>query len=116
RPCTRRAAFFFQADDGIRGFHVTGVQTCALPISPAAGPPCAARAARRARRSGRPARSCATGRTARPAPVRHLRAASPAPAGARRSEERRVGNEATRSATTEQRRKGSAAGEGAREG
>src|SRR5690606_40821948 len=25
--------FFFQAEDGIRGFHVTGVQTCALPIS-----------------------------------------------------------------------------------
>src|SRR5690606_39748336 len=24
---------FFQADDGIRVFHVTGVQTCALPIS-----------------------------------------------------------------------------------
>src|SRR5690606_40553989 len=24
--------FFFQADDGIRDFHVTGVQTCALPI------------------------------------------------------------------------------------
>src|SRR5690606_39859662 len=24
--------FFFQAEDGIRGFHVTGVQTCALPI------------------------------------------------------------------------------------
>src|SRR5690606_41497960 len=23
---------FFQAEDGIRGFHVTGVQTCALPI------------------------------------------------------------------------------------
>src|SRR5439155_15253870 len=23
---------FFQADDGIRGGHVTGVQTCALPI------------------------------------------------------------------------------------
>src|SRR5690606_39691215 len=22
----------FQAEDGIRGFHVTGVQTCALPI------------------------------------------------------------------------------------
>src|SRR5690606_37303755 len=35
--------FFFQAEDGIRDFHVTGVQTCALPISqqlyamPAAG-------------------------------------------------------------------------------
>src|SRR6266576_9428 len=25
--------FFFQADDGIRGLYVTGVQTCALPIS-----------------------------------------------------------------------------------
>src|SRR5690606_39695158 len=24
---------FFQAEDGIRVFHVTGVQTCALPIS-----------------------------------------------------------------------------------
>src|SRR5437764_1334659 len=46
--------FFFQAEDGIRGTSVTGVQTCALPIShwaaagaarrapldrPAAGPP-----------------------------------------------------------------------------
>src|SRR5215475_15522916 len=44
--------FFFQAEDGIRDFHVTGVQTCALPISvhatsapwafarrPARGPP-----------------------------------------------------------------------------
>src|SRR5690606_39974714 len=27
--------FFFQAEDGIRGFHVTEVQTCALPISTA---------------------------------------------------------------------------------
>src|SRR5215475_4728025 len=25
--------FFFEAEDGIRDFHVTGVQTCALPIS-----------------------------------------------------------------------------------
>src|SRR6516225_4769193 len=24
--------FFFHAEDGIRGCHVTGVQTCALPI------------------------------------------------------------------------------------
>src|SRR5271165_7254408 len=29
--------FFFQAEDGIRDFHVTGVQTCALPISGATG-------------------------------------------------------------------------------
>src|SRR5690606_40802316 len=28
-----RFFFFFQAEDGIRDFHVTGVQTCALPIS-----------------------------------------------------------------------------------
>src|SRR5207253_7097540 len=26
------ACFFFQAEDGIRDGHVTGVQTCALPI------------------------------------------------------------------------------------
>src|SRR3712207_9458731 len=38
--------FFFQAEDGIRDIGVTGVQTCALPISngggggaPAPGPP-----------------------------------------------------------------------------
>src|SRR2546426_716652 len=30
RPC---ACFFFQAEDGIRDYKVTGVQTCALPIS-----------------------------------------------------------------------------------
>src|SRR5690606_32728977 len=38
--CFRRRSrvplsFFFQAEDGIRDFHVTGVQTCALPIYPA---------------------------------------------------------------------------------
>src|SRR5699024_11861881 len=32
--CTR-SSFFFQAEDGIRGRNVTGVQTCALPILPA---------------------------------------------------------------------------------
>src|SRR5947209_13598062 len=30
--------FFFQAEDGIRDIGVTGVQTCALPISCAASP------------------------------------------------------------------------------
>src|SRR5690606_40820223 len=30
--------FFFQAEDGIRDFHVTGVQTCALPISTSRSP------------------------------------------------------------------------------
>src|SRR5690606_40094835 len=33
------SGFFFQAEDGIRDFHVTGVQTCALPISPEENPP-----------------------------------------------------------------------------
>src|SRR5256885_5370800 len=28
--------FFFQAEDGIRDYKVTGVQTCALPIFPSA--------------------------------------------------------------------------------
>src|SRR5256885_13148985 len=28
-----RSCFFFQAEDGIRDYKVTGVQTCALPIS-----------------------------------------------------------------------------------
>src|SRR6266511_4579533 len=31
--------FFFQAEDGIRDFHVTGVQTCALPIYGGGGEP-----------------------------------------------------------------------------
>src|SRR5256885_11388729 len=29
----RLVVFFFQAEDGIRDYKVTGVQTCALPIS-----------------------------------------------------------------------------------
>src|SRR5438874_12262276 len=31
--------FFFQAEDGIRDLYVTGVQTCALPISLTSGTP-----------------------------------------------------------------------------
>src|SRR2546429_4069035 len=33
--CSVLYCFFFQAEDGIRVVAVTGVQTCALPISPA---------------------------------------------------------------------------------
>src|SRR5215208_1390479 len=36
--CKLYFVFFFQAEDGIRDGHVTGVQTCALPISPGTGP------------------------------------------------------------------------------
>src|SRR5262249_58921823 len=32
-PSPRGGFFFFQAEDGIRDWSVTGVQTCALPIS-----------------------------------------------------------------------------------
>src|SRR5438094_4463767 len=39
--CATSSVFFFQAEDGIRGRTVTGVQTCALPIS-LAGVPCRA--------------------------------------------------------------------------
>src|SRR6266508_983419 len=33
RLASRSLYFFFPAEDGIRDGHVTGVQTCALPIS-----------------------------------------------------------------------------------
>src|SRR5256885_3706397 len=33
RHCAFMFFFFFQAEDGIRDYKVTGVQTCALPIS-----------------------------------------------------------------------------------
>src|SRR5438094_355340 len=46
--------FFFQAEDGIRDRTVTGVQTCALPIS-----------RRSARRGGRTARGAPCGTPAR---------------------------------------------------
>src|SRR5256885_11434781 len=32
RYCSCQIFFFFQAEDGIRDYKVTGVQTCALPI------------------------------------------------------------------------------------
>src|ERR1039457_5838964 len=36
--CSSFRVFFFQAEDGMRDYKVTGVQTCALPISVAAAP------------------------------------------------------------------------------
>src|SRR2546430_9188350 len=83
--------FFFQAEDGIRDLTVTGVQTCALPIS--RWPTSTRRAnMRRSRCCARATRTCACGggpsstrRTAR----RHWPSTRSSP----RSEERRVGEE-----------------------
>src|SRR2546422_11446892 len=70
--------FFFQAEDGIRDVAVTGVQTCALPIST---PSCAGWAGRVSHR-----------RCSRPASRIFRCPCSTAPIRAR-SEERRVGEE-----------------------
>src|SRR5690606_40643861 len=93
--------FFFQAEDGIRDFHVTGVQTCALPIS--SGDRWRSSRAGRAAPSGRDrgrARwrwSCAAFRGEWSSPSSRERGGRPGPrgsrAGAGRSEERRVGKE-----------------------
>src|SRR2546426_2516175 len=60
--------FFFQAEDGIRDYKVTGVQTCALPISSWRS---AGSARPRAARSNvpPPAERSAPAQNARPAPV-----------------------------------------------
>src|SRR6266511_1195449 len=50
--------FFFQAEGGIRVFHVTGVQTCALPISSSRSRPSGPRKPLPTSRSGR--RPCPT--------------------------------------------------------
>src|SRR5690606_39568298 len=87
--------YFFQAEDGIRDFHVTGVQTCALPIcSPASG---VRRSWEIQATSSRREVSRARSRSRDSASLRlvdsssRLRAASSAVAGPSRSEERRVG-------------------------
>src|SRR5688500_20181428 len=73
--------FFFQAEEGIRDYKVTGVQTCALPIS-ARAPACLhARPQRGGRRRG--------GRSRLARPPGHRRARE----RPGRSEERRVGKE-----------------------
>src|SRR2546429_1488786 len=84
--------FFFQAEDGIRDVAVTGVQTCALPISALSRMDRATRAfAHPTQESGlTPPRPATPGRTARSTcyGVSRWRGTSP-----RRSEERRVGKE-----------------------
>src|SRR5690625_7748454 len=65
-------AFFFQAEDGIRAGHVTGVQTCALPISPCT-------------RTSPGPRACSTGSPTASSPWTGTR--SPGSASHRRTEE-----------------------------
>src|SRR2546426_7750147 len=76
--------FFFQAEDGIRDYKVTGVQTCALPIFPG-------NAAGDRRRATRP-HPCSFRRRRS---EHHAREAAPGGLAdsAARSEERRVGKE-----------------------
>src|SRR5256884_5838903 len=87
--------FFFQAEDGIRDVAVTGVQTCALPIS--SPQPRRRRCAMKRQTATRPMRRCArswrnlrqTWRHSKPARRRPLLSCAPT----ERSEERRVGKE-----------------------
>src|SRR5690606_39839714 len=91
-------SFFFQAEDGIRVYHVTGVQTCALPILMAtdrqsasgAGSPGAAGAAGP---SATPARRRAPAKRPRPHAARPVETRNGKNRGPMRSEERRVGKE-----------------------
>src|SRR5690606_15820326 len=71
-----RVCFFFQAEDGIRDFHVTGVQTCALPISQPAAP--AAHATISAART-RPVDRCVPARILRGRPCEHVCGSNPLP-------------------------------------
>src|SRR5438046_10107925 len=76
--------FFFQAEDGIRDWSVTGVQTCALPILPGGNP------------SPPRERRCAPGAGSRGTFVGagdHREAVRAQPPERARSEERRVGKE-----------------------
>src|SRR2546429_2872206 len=85
--------FFFQAEDGIRDVAVTGVQTCALPISgrgPAKGSrQPAARGRGRSTFSDRGAKWCLSTNTLRSC----LREKNEEGRKHHRSEERRVGKE-----------------------
>src|SRR5207249_5224102 len=93
-PQALRVLFFFQAEDGIRDRNVTGVQTCALPISDAVAtfsewPPPAIRIATRTSAAARaaaltPSSSAPRSRATRSGTGRLV---------PNRSEERRVGKE-----------------------
>src|SRR5260370_12744954 len=78
------SVFFFQAEDGIRDSSVTGVQTCALPISGVSSGRNASAPKNAANTSPRKAITLGS-----PRPARSV----PAGKSFQRSEERRVGKE-----------------------
>src|SRR5437016_13230596 len=80
--------FFFQAEDGIRDWSVTGVQTCALPISR----PWRDSARSRGGRTRSPGSAAARSRS-RQSLSQELRESRVGDALGLRSEERRVGKE-----------------------
>src|SRR5688500_20334498 len=83
--------FFLQAEDGIRDYKVTGVQTCALPIYRLGSPD-----ARSRRREQSFPTNAAIRRTALPRQLQLRRVASDPAQIDGRSEERRVGKEGRR--------------------
>src|SRR5690606_40759464 len=93
---TRTGFFFFPAEDGIRDFHVTGVQTCALPISIRRTRRCSSSGARPASVARKPSMVAMLGRII-PAPLlMPVMAIGVSPSMIClewRSEERRVGRE-----------------------
>src|SRR5690606_40309815 len=97
--------FFFQAEDGIRDFHVTGVQTCALPICATSWSCAADQSIRGTKATG--SWLCRSSSPARRRTV-HRRCEYGEPIGITsrpRSEERRVGKEGRSRGTREYGRK-----------
>src|SRR5690606_39539562 len=88
--CYSSDCFFFQAEDGIRDFHVTGVQTCALPISPPAG---ARRACGSVRAGSRIRQAACRGHHPRLPGISKSDCSRGVLVAGGRSEERRVGKE-----------------------
>src|SRR2546429_3762171 len=94
--CVKQKFFFFQAEDGIRDVAVTGVQTCALPISPQKlfSADCWSRGSRSAAPSEIPERSLPRDTSLwRCRKRRHHSGYRLVPRPPHRSEERRVGKE-----------------------
>src|SRR5256885_5025600 len=86
--------FFFQAEDGIRDYKVTGVQTCALPICALGSSPKRRRISSASSHTARSALASEASRRVLPAREKIVNATlSSTVSWSKRSEERRVGKE-----------------------